>query len=229
MKYFENVTRDNFHNYYNLIDKIYKNSYNNQENDNIELIGVLKSFMEFANNIPRDEFFQKNIKEYMNLIFEENNTTEEELLKNIIEKQIKFFEKFEDEEKLIKLIIKIYAEKVKFFLKNKLFEKNIPQIVKIIINNNIYLMNSKNFFKIFFDNINPTNLDKLTDVNFYYENICKKLKEKNLNSILLSKIISEIFNDNNELFLKKYFEDENLIKDILTMENNNNNVNNYEE
>ena len=90
-------------------------------------------------------------------------------------------------------------------------------------------MNSKNFFKIFFDNINPTNLDKLTDVNFYYENICKKLKEKNLYSILLSKIISEIFNDNNELFLKKYFEDENLIKDILTMENNNNNVNNYEE
>ena len=59
MKYFENVTRDNFHNYYNLIDKIYKNSYNNQENDNIELIGVLKSFMEFANKIPRDEFFQK--------------------------------------------------------------------------------------------------------------------------------------------------------------------------
>ena len=83
--------------------------------------------MEFANNIPRDEFFQKNIKEYMNLIFEENNTTEEELLKNIIEKQIKFFENFEDEERLIKLIIKIYTEKVKFFLKNKLFEKNIPQ------------------------------------------------------------------------------------------------------
>ena len=44
--------------------------------------------MEFANKIPRNEFFQ-------------NNTTEEELLKNIIEKQIKFFENFEDEERLI--------------------------------------------------------------------------------------------------------------------------------
>ena len=228
MKFYD---ENNYQFYYNFFSENDKNSIESNFND---LIEISKNFIDFANLIPKNNFFEKNIKNYLNLISEENNSTDS--FYDNIEKEKNFFDNFSDNEKIIIFIIKNYTKKVKKFSENKFFDNNISQIVEIVINKTNYLLHSKNFFKIFFDNINPTNLNELNDFNFYFKKICLKLSENNLNSKILNKIISDIFNDNNEIFLEKFFEDENLIltKEIFQYftnyikEINNNKSNNKE-
>ena len=146
-----------------------ENDKNSIENNFNDLIEISKNFIDFANLIPKNNFFEKNIKNYLNLISEENNSTDS--FYDIIENEKNFFDNFSNNEKIIINIIKNYTKKVKKFSENKFFDNNISQIVEIVINKTNYLLHSKNFFKIFFDNINPTNLNELNDFNFYFKKI----------------------------------------------------------
>ena len=222
--YLKNVNKENFFKFYNFIDEIYENSIVNNNNIKNKKIEEIKMFLTFSKLLPKDENFEKYIKNYISNILKENElikNLDEKELNNIINNELNMFENIlKNNKNSINIIMKILTNKIQNLIEYDAFANNINYILIIIMNNTNYLLNSLNLFKIIFGNIFPNKINKLEENRLYYNEICKSLKKKNyLNSKILNVIIFEIFDENNQCFLNEYLKGDE-IKENLICDNN---------